>query len=74
MGGMPVLVDREAGEVLPESSIVMEYVDALRRRCSASSPTACDPRTALEVRRWDRFCDAHVQTPMQAAIEAPRPR
>ena len=60
MGGMPVLVDRDAGEVLPESSIVMEYVDAFAAERPRLIPG--DPRTALEVRRWDRFFDAHVQT------------
>ena len=66
MGGMPVLVDPEAGEVLPESSIVMEYVDAFAAERPRLLPD--DRRAALEVRRWDRFFDAHVQTPMQAIV------
>ena len=66
MGGMPVLVDPEAGEVLPESSIVMEYVDAFAAEQPRLLPR--DRRAALEVRRWDRFFDAHVQTPMQAIV------
>ena len=66
MGGMPVLVDPEAGEVLPESSIVMDYVDAFAAERPRLLPA--DRRAALEVRRWDRFFDAHVQTPMQAIV------
>jgi len=66
MGGMPVLVDPEADEVLPESSIVMEYVDAFAAERPRLLPG--DRRAALEVRRWDRFFDAHVQTPMQAIV------
>ena len=66
MGGMPVLVDPEAGEVLPESSIVMEYIDAFAARQPRLLPA--DRRAALEVRRWDRFFDTHVQTPMQKIV------
>ena len=46
---MPVLVDPEAGEVLPESSIVMEYVDAFAAERPRLLPG--DRRAALEVRR-----------------------
>src|SRR3954470_19621989 len=60
LGGMPVLVDDEAGKVVPESSIVMEYLDTF---------VAPEPRLltgdVLAVRRWDRFFDLYVETPMQ---------
>ena len=45
MGGMPVLVDPEAGEVLPESSIVMEYVDAFAAERPRLLPATGGPRS-----------------------------
>ena len=62
MGKMPVLVDAEAGVVLPESSIIIDYAN---RRFGGTLIPA-DPAQALEVRAQDRFFDVHVHSPMQA--------
>jgi glutathione S-transferase len=62
IGKMPVLEDRAAGLVLPESSIIIEWLD--RRFGGHLIPR--DEPAALEVRLWDRIIDAHVHTPMQA--------
>ena len=62
MGKMPVLEDRAAGVVLPESSIIIDYLND--RFGGALIPK--DKAAALEVRLQDRIFDWHVHTPMQA--------
>jgi len=61
LGKMPVLEDRAAGVVLPESSIIIDYLN--RRFGGTLIPS--DPESALEVRLHDRFFDLYVHTPMQ---------
>ena len=60
MGGIPVLVDDEAGIVLPESTAIIEYLDRGHGRLI--------PADALRPRLWDRIFDAHVMTPMQKIV------
>jgi glutathione S-transferase len=61
---MPVLVDD--GEVVVESSIIIEYLDLHHPGPVRLLPE--DPRAALEARKWDRLFDDHVMTPMQAIV------
>lgn len=63
---MPVLEDLERGVVLPESSIIIEYLDLHRPGAVRFLPA--DPDQALEVRRWDRFFDFYVQDPMSKIV------
>lgn len=60
VGKMPVLEDRAAGVVLPESSVIIEYLNS--RFGGALIPDGAD--AALDVRLQDRFFDLHVHTPM----------
>ena len=60
IGKMPVLEDRAAGVVLPETSVIIDY---LNRRFGGDLIPA-DPDSALEVRLQDRFFDLYVHTPM----------
>jgi glutathione S-transferase len=60
VGKMPVLEDRSAGVVLPETSIIIEYLND--RFCGSLIPK--DKALALEVRLQDRFFDLYVHTPM----------
>jgi glutathione S-transferase len=65
MAGMPVLVDDDARVTLPESSIIIEYLD----RCGeASALVPSDPAAALRARLWDRLSDTYVMTPMQKIV------
>ena len=66
MAKMPVLVDEAAGLMIPESSPVIEYVDAL----SPDGPVlvSADPAEALQARIWDRFLDHYVAMPMQKIV------
>ena len=60
IGKMPVLEDKAAGVVLPETSVIIDY---LNRRFGGSLIPA-DPDAALDVRLQDRFFDLYVHTPM----------
>lgn len=63
VGKMPLLHDAAAARTIPESSIIIEYLDR-----SAPSLIPADPDRALEVRLRDRFYDLYVQAPMQAIV------
>ncbi|MFT4048224.1 MAG: glutathione S-transferase family protein [Solirubrobacterales bacterium] len=65
MSKMPVIVDDEAGVVLPEATIVVEYVDRL---AGGGRMIPDDPDVALDVRLWDRLFDGFVMTPMQKIV------
>jgi glutathione S-transferase len=65
MASIPTLIDEEAGIALPESTIVVEYLD---RFGEAPPLIPAEPDIALRVRLWDRVFDGHVQTPMQKIV------
>jgi glutathione S-transferase len=60
VGKMPLLEDKAAGVALPESSIIIDYLNT--RFGGGLIPD--DPGAALEVRLQDRFFDLYVHTPM----------
>ena len=66
IGKFPVLVDEARGRTLPESSIIIEYLDM--NYANGSRLVPADPEAALVVRQWDRFYDLYVHTPMQAIV------
>jgi glutathione S-transferase len=65
MAGIPLLVDDEADLVLPESTPIIEYLDAFG---DAPPLIPADPTAAREARLWDRISDAHIMTPMQKIV------
>ena len=65
MAGMPVLVDDAARVTLPESTIIIEYLD---RYGEAPQLVPADPAAALQTRLWDRVLDTYVMTPMQKIV------
>ena len=60
VGKMPVLEDKAAGLALPESSIIIDYLNT--RFGGGLIPK--DREAALEVRLQDRFFDLYVHAPM----------
>jgi len=62
----PVLRDAVRQRDLPESSIIIEYLDRFHAGAGRLIPDDWD--TAFDVRQWDRFFDNHVQGPMQAIV------
>lgn len=63
IGKMPVLVDEDRGETVPETSIIIEYLEIFHPGRAPLIPA--DPDLAWRARFWDRFYDLHVQGPMQ---------
>lgn len=57
---VPLLV-ADDGEVMTESSIIIEHLDMVSTRGPMLLPA--DPRAALRVRALDRFSDAHLMGP-----------
>ena len=64
LGRFPVLVDK--GRVLPESSIIIEYLDRTHPEPVRLIPE--DPAAALHVRLLDRLFDLEVNRVMQMAV------
>jgi glutathione S-transferase len=66
---IPVLVDD--GEVIPESSTIVEHLD---RHGEAATLLSSDTEQALQARFWDRVVDGYVTTPVQKIVgDALRP-
>jgi glutathione S-transferase len=63
IGKFPVLQDDARGEIVPESSIVIEYLD--RHYPGRTRLIPADADKALQTRLRDRFYDLYVHLPMQ---------
>ena len=63
---MPVLEDSARGCVVPETSIIIEYLD--RHYPGPVRMIPDDPERAREVRLLDRIYDNYVQAPMQRIV------
>lgn len=62
----PVIHDQRRDRSIPESTIIIEYLDEYvpgRRRLVPQ-----DPERAREVRLWDRIFDNYVHAPMQEIV------
>ena len=66
MAKMPVLEDQERGEVVPETTIIIDYLD--RHYPGPVRFVPEDAERAREVRLWDRIYDLYVQGPMQRIV------
>jgi glutathione S-transferase len=66
VGKFPVIRDHERGRDVPETSIIIEYLDHFFAGENRLIPNAWDE--ALEVRLWDRFFDNYVHAPMQHIV------
>jgi glutathione S-transferase len=63
VGKFPVLRDEARNETVPESSIIVEYLDSHYPGRTRFIPD--DPGRALQTRLQDRFYDLYVHLPMQ---------
>ncbi|KRB52531.1 glutathione S-transferase family protein [Phenylobacterium sp. Root700] len=66
IGKMPVLQDEARGETIPETSIIIEYLELHYPGAARLIPT--DPDMAWRTRLRDRMFDLYVQGPMQAIV------
>ena len=66
VGKFPVIKDTVRNVIVPETSIIIEYLDQFRPGPVRFIPA--DPDAARAVRLWDRFFDLYVSTPMQKIV------
>lgn len=65
MGKFPILLDSDRNQMVTETSVIVEYLDAHYPGRTRFIPADID--TALEVRRWDRVFD-HLNTVMSKIV------
>ena len=66
VGKIPVLRDDGRDRIIPETSIIIEYLD---QHYPGPQPLLPADETArLDVRLWDRFYDLYVSVPMQKIV------
>jgi glutathione S-transferase len=66
IGKFPVLSDNARNETVPETSIIIEYLD--RHYPGRTRFLSADPEFALQTRLRDRFFDLYVHLPMQKIV------
>src|SRR5215471_15679203 len=67
IGKFPVLRDDARDQIIPESSIIIEYLD--RHYPGRARLIPSSDELALQTRLRDRFFDLYVHQPMQRIIE-----
>lgn len=66
IGKIPLLKDELRDSTIPETSIIIEYLD--RHYPGPMELIPKDAELNLQVRLWDRFYDLYVSTPMQKIV------
>lgn len=66
VGKMPVLRDVARDRTVPETTVIIEYLDQHYPGARPLLPPGQDER--LDVRLWDRFFDLYVQVPVQKIV------
>ena len=66
LGKMPVLEDTARGQVIAETSVIVEYLQVFHAPAVGLLPA--DPETALRVRMLDRVFDNYVMEPMSRIV------
>ena len=66
IGKFPVLKDESRGETVPESTIIIEYLEQHYPGTTSMLPQ--DPELALRTRTLDRFIDLYIHLPMQQIV------
>ena len=66
IGRFPLLEDKARGEVVPESSIIIEYLD--RHYPGSVRFVPAEPEAALQTRLRDRFVDLYIHLQMQKVV------
>ena len=66
VGKIPVLRDEARDRTVPETTIIIEYLE--RHYPGAHPLLPQDEDSRLDARLWDRFFDLYVQVPMQKIV------
>lgn len=64
---IPLLQDHARGQIVPETSIMIEYLDQHYPGARSLLPKA--PAALLEARLWDRVFDLYVMNPMMRIVD-----
>ncbi|MGN6538812.1 MAG: glutathione S-transferase family protein [Mesorhizobium sp.] len=66
VGKIPVLYDSDRDRIVPETTVIIEYV--CERHPGPVPLLPNDPEARLEARLWDRFFDLYVGQPVQKIV------
>lgn len=66
VGKIPVLHDSQGERIIPETTIIIEYLEQHYPGARPLFPS--DAAERLEARLWDRFFDLYIQVPMQKIV------
>ncbi|MCW7468138.1 glutathione S-transferase family protein [Leptospira kanakyensis] len=66
VGKIPLLRDRKREKTIPETSIIIEYINEFYP--GKTNLISKDFSLALEIRLWDRFFDLYISEPMQKIV------
>jgi glutathione S-transferase len=66
VGKIPVLRDEKRDRIIPETTIIIEYLD--QHYGTGAKLLPADPQQALDARLWDRFYDQYVSVPVQKIV------
>ncbi|MBM9545413.1 glutathione S-transferase family protein [Leptospira sp. 201903074] len=66
VGKIPLLRDRKREKTVPETSIIIEYLDEFYPGEKILIPK--ESQLALETRLWDRFFDLYISVPIQKIV------
>ena len=66
VGKIPVLRDESRGQTIPETTIIIEYLE--QHYPGARSLFPQQEAERLDARLWDRFFDSYVQVPMSKIV------
>ena len=66
VGKIPVLRDEARDRTVPETTIIIEYLD--RHYPGAAQMFPSETEQLLDARLWDRFFDLYVSVPMQKIV------
>ncbi len=66
VGKIPLLRDPVYNRMVPETSIIIEYLEQYYPGATTLIPR--EPHKARDVRLWDRFFDLYVSVPMQKLV------
>ncbi|MGJ4733022.1 glutathione S-transferase family protein [Leptospira levettii] len=66
VGKIPLLRDRMQNQIIPETSVIIEYICEYYPGSANLLPSV--PQKAIEVRLWDRFFDLYISDSVQKIV------
>ncbi|WP_108958160.1 glutathione S-transferase family protein [Leptospira ellinghausenii] len=66
VGKIPLLRDRLRNQIIPETSVIIEYISEFYPGTANLLPSL--PQESIEVRLWDRFFDLYISDSVQKIV------